>query len=345
MISLLKFILSTQLKRSGINKTISGFTLIELLVAMVMAVLIITPLMAFMINILDSDRKEQAKATSEQEIQAAQDYIARDLEQAVYIYDADGVTRNTNTTTISSSGIADQIPPVKSASSCSPTTGSSPSVCTPILVFWKRELVADSVKINPTSNATDAQNDDGFAYSLVAYYLITNPNQTTNSPWSQEARIGRFQLRGPVNAAYANTTGSTSATGFNPPPLNKSGALLKDKMNQWQATSANYDNQVMTLVDYISTTAPGLTINTGTVASPAAATACPGTNPGAKLVGSQTSGFFACVDANEVLAQVYIRGNALARLQNNNLAYTANTKTYFPSSSIRVQGHGFLFTK
>jgi type II secretory pathway component PulJ len=328
MINSLKFILSTQLKRSGINKTISGFTLIELLVAMVMAVLIITPLMAFMINILDGDRKEQAKATSEQEIQAALDYIARDLDQAVYIYDAEGVSRNTNTTTISSSGIKDQIPPVKSAPNCNPTTVSSPSVCTPILVFWKRELKANSVKINATSNTTDAQNDDGFVYSLVAYYLITNPNQTTNSTWSQEARIGRLQLQGPVNAANANAIGSASDAGFNPPPLNKSGATLKDKMNQWQAASADYTQRVETLIDYVSTTAPS-------------STPCSSPN----LVGSSTSGFFACVDASEVLAQVYIRGNALARLQSNNLTYADSTKTYFPSSSVRVQGHGFLFTK
>ncbi|MEH2046955.1 hormogonium polysaccharide secretion pseudopilin HpsC [Nostoc sp.] len=354
MINSLKFILSTQLKSSGINKTISGFTLIELLVAMIMAVLIITPLMAFMINILDGDRKEQAKATSEQEIQAALDYIARDLEQAVYIYDADGVTRNTNTTTISSSGIADQIPPIKSASSCSPTSGSNPSVCTPILVFWKRQLIADSVGITSSTQTGATNLDDGFAYSLVAYYLITNPNKD-NPTWSQEARIGRFELRGPVNAAYANDNpGKKFNPGFNAPPLNKSGATLKDKMNQWQTAlgaSENYSSStdnpvpVVILVDYISTTAPGFTINTGTVASPAAATDCPGTNPGSKLVGDQKSGFFACVDANEVLAQVYIRGNALARLQNNNPSYNNSTKTYFPSSSIRVQGHGFLFTK
>ncbi|MCC5642108.1 hormogonium polysaccharide secretion pseudopilin HpsC [Nostoc sp. CHAB 5824] len=331
MINSLKFILSTQLKRSGINKTTSGFTLIELLVAMVMAVLIITPLMTFMISILDGDRKEQAKATSEQEIQAALDYIARDLEQAVYIYDADGVTRNTNTTTISSSGIKDQIPPLKSANSCS-----DENICKPILVFWKREFVANSVGITANTQTSDTLTDDGFAYSLVAYYLITNTN-SANSTWSKEARIGRFELRGPVNAAYANDDrGKKFNLGFNPPPLNKSGALLKDKMNQWQTALGASDNyssvanpvQVVTLIDYISTTAPSNT---------------PCSSP--NLVGSQTSGFFACVDANEVLAQVYIRGNALARLQNNNLAYTANTKTYFPSSSIRVQGHGFLFTK
>ncbi|MCF2147370.1 hormogonium polysaccharide secretion pseudopilin HpsC [Desmonostoc muscorum LEGE 12446] len=338
MINSLKFILSIQLKRSGINKTISGFTLIELLVGMIMAILVITPLMAFMINILDTDRKEQAKVTSEQEIQAALDYIARDLQQAVYIYDADGLTRVADTSTISSSGIKDQIPPLKSAPNCDDV-----NICKPILVFWKRELIADSVKINPTSSTSDpAQKDDGFAYSLVGYYLITNTNNA-NTTWSKEARIGRFQLKGPVNAP--NTTISTGDTGFNPPSLNKSGATLKNKMNQWQTASGSYTQRVDTLIDYISTTAPGPTINTGTTASPAAATSCPGTNPSPNLVGSQNSGFFACVDANEVLAQVYIRGNALARVQNNNLAYTDNKKSYFPSATIRVQGRGFLFTK
>jgi prepilin-type N-terminal cleavage/methylation domain-containing protein len=322
MINSLKFILSTQLKRSGINKTISGFTLIELLVAMVMAILIITPLMAFMINILDGDRKEQAKATSEQEIQAALDYINRDLQQAVYIYDADGVTRNADTT-ITNSGIKNQIPPLKSATSCSDST-----ICKPILVFWKRQLIADSVGINASTETSAANTDDGFAYSLVAYYLITNTDGA-NSTWSKEARIGRFELRGPVNATNANTTGSATDSGFNPPSLSKNGTLLKDKMDQWQAASANYSNQVVTLVDYISTTAPS--------------SSAPCSSP--NLVGSQTSGFFACVDANDVLAQVYIRGNALARVQNNNLAYANNTKTYFPSSSIRVQGRGFLFSK
>jgi hypothetical protein len=135
-----------------------------------------------------------------------------------------------------------------------------------------------------------------------------------------------------VNATNANTTGSATDSGFNPPSLNKNGTLLKDKMDQWQAASANYSNQVVTLVDYISTTAP---------TAPSGSAPCSSPN----LVGSQTSGFFACVDANDVLAQVYIRGNALARVQNNNLAYANNTKTYFPSSSIRVQGRGFLFSK
>ncbi|MFQ4144069.1 hormogonium polysaccharide secretion pseudopilin HpsC [Chlorogloeopsis sp. ULAP02] len=328
MINLLKFILSTQFKRSGINKTISGFTLIELLVAMVLAVLVITPLMTFMINVLDSDRKEQAKANSALELQAALDYITRDLQQAIYIYDADGLTRNRNTTTITLSGIQDQIPPVKSAPNCSPISVSNTSVCTPVLVFWKREFIANSVGISSSSQTSTSQTDDGFAYSLVAYYLITNPNQS-NSTWSREARIGRFQIRGQVIAANANTVGTTSDTGFNPPPLDKSGAALKEKMNQWQTSltaSDSYTQRVETLVDYISTTGPGVT--------------CP---TGAQGIG--TNGFYACVNATNILAQVYIRGNALARLQNNNLVYANDRKNYFPSVNAQIQGRGFLFTK
>ena len=129
MRSSLKFILSLKLKCFGINNKNSGFTLIELLIGMVLAILIITPLLGFMIDILDTDRKEQAKATSEQEIQAALDFIERDLQQAVYIYDRDGLTRNTDTTTPTNSGIKNQIPPMKEAPNCK-QTNTDGTVCT-----------------------------------------------------------------------------------------------------------------------------------------------------------------------------------------------------------------------
>lgn len=332
MMSLLKFILRTQLKRSGIHKTISGFTLIELLVAMILAVLIITPLLTFMINILNTDNKEQAKAATEQEIKSALDYMSRDLEQAVYIYDADGLTRNSNTTDITQSGIKDQIPPV------APATGgcesSNASNCQPILVFWKREYISNSAGV---SSSTDTQTDDSFAYSLVAYYLITNPN-SSSSTWSPSARIGRFEIRGNVNAANANTVGTACDPGFNPPPLAQtvSGAALKDKMDQWTnslgtqcssavPSSSTYTQQVFTLVDYISTSSPAVTCSSG------------------QGIGSNTSGFYACVNAANVLAQLYLRGNAFVRINNNNNAqYSSSTSTYFPGASVQVQGRGFL---
>ncbi|MGI8499587.1 MAG: hormogonium polysaccharide secretion pseudopilin HpsC [Hassallia sp.] len=322
MMSSFKFILTLKLKCFGKKNNNSGFTLIELLIGMVIAVLIITPLLGFMIDILDTDRKEQAKATSEQEIQAALDFIERDLQQAVYIYDADGLTRNTNTTP-TNSGIKDQIPPQKGAPNCTDGT-----ICTPILVFWKREYLADSVGV---TSKTDTVKDDGFAYSLVGYYLITN-STGSNTTWSPSARIGRFQIRGKISAAYSNTKGEDSSPGYNPPPLDLTiaGSSLKEKMNQWKADSAaSYTARAETLLDYISTSGPAIT--------------CP---TGSQGIGTNTSGFYACVEAEKVLAKIYLRGNAYVRLNNNNQAqYSNNVASYFPTASIQVQGRGFLPTK
>jgi prepilin-type N-terminal cleavage/methylation domain-containing protein len=77
---------------------VRGFTLIELLVAMLIATLIISTLLTFVISIVDIDRREQAKVESQGEVQAALDYIADDMQEAVYVYNADGMTGNEFTT-------------------------------------------------------------------------------------------------------------------------------------------------------------------------------------------------------------------------------------------------------
>lgn len=336
MRSLLNFILSIRLKSFKKQTSTNGFTLIELLVAMIMAVLIITPLMGFMIDILQTDRREQAKATTEQEMQTAYDYIARDLQQAIYIYDADGITRDRNTTDATLSGIKNQIPPAINAPGCSsptPPSSATPPTCIPILVFWKREFRPNSVGVTSSS---DTNTNDGFAYSLVAYYLIT----TSGSNWSPSARIGRFQITGNVNIGNVNSNGNTSDVGFNPPPLGSTvkGTTLKAKMNQWVASvlpATGYTQPVVTLVDYVYNF-PSATNNS----FPACA------SPNA--VGDNKSGFYACVDATNTIAQVFLRGNAYVRLYNRNtIQYSPNNSdtSFFPVASGSIQGRGFLFTK
>lgn len=93
MKSLLRLLLKTYFKpnRSKVDRTVSGFTLIELLVAMIMTFLILTPLLGFVVDVLNTDRKEQVKSNTEQEIQAALNFIAEDLGQAIYIYDNQGI--------------------------------------------------------------------------------------------------------------------------------------------------------------------------------------------------------------------------------------------------------------
>ena len=59
-----------------------------------MAFLIITPMLAFVVDMLNTDRREQVKSNTEQDIQAAVDFIAQDLSQAIYIYDNNGIKRS-----------------------------------------------------------------------------------------------------------------------------------------------------------------------------------------------------------------------------------------------------------
>jgi type II secretory pathway pseudopilin PulG len=318
-------------------KLTEGFTLIELMIGLVMAFTIITTLLGFMINVMETERKEEAKATSEQEIQTALEYISRDLQQAVYIYDANGIDAIKNQLPATPSGI-DRVP---------------------VLVFWQRELITN---VLPT---VSADKDDAFVYSLVVYYLIRD-TRNAGYNWSKIARIGRWKIR---DGVLANTNdddkiidcpgytekyikGSSSdreefcpSNGFASFDLNIKGTL-EEKMNSWKKAEVAYTMNTFVLIDYIDNT----TIN------PPPATCPPNsTNPNitwSKVTpesfnktdtGKMTS-FYACVDRLNTTAQIFIRGNAKARLNHNaNLNYSLHQKTYFPTASVRVQGRGFLY--
>ncbi|MEA5551288.1 hormogonium polysaccharide secretion pseudopilin HpsC [Anabaena cylindrica UHCC 0172] len=331
MTNTLKLLLRNQLKSSKVIQQASGFTLIELLIGMAMAFLIITPLLGFMISVMNTEQQEQAKANSEQEIQAGLDYIARDLKQAVYIYDADGINALTST---ANSG--PQIP--------------APTDRTPVLVFWKRELVEDVI-----ANSGTADKDDTFVYSLVAYYLIKN-NDTT---WSKAARIGRWQIRdGVVTTSTSDSdsklcTGYTSryvkgptsnpdkycpSTGFEPFDLSQQGTIT-ESMNAWtKKASTTYTADTLVLVDYIDQTTTGAPLAT-----------CPNSASAditwSKVAPTSRTSFYACIDVLNTTSEVFIRGNALARIntQGNNIAYSDGQKTYFPTANTRVQGRGYLY--
>ncbi len=312
MMDTLRFILSSQLKRSRLVHPIGGFTLIELLIAMVLAVLVITPLLGFMVNILSTDRQEQAKANSEQEVQAALDYITRDIQQAVYVYGSTAV--DNVKASLPTSTVVNQVP---------------------VLVFWKRNLLKQAV---------DSQKNDTFVYSLVAYYLIKD--KTPNSSiWSNAARIARWEIKDGV--LTSSTTGSCPGYDSNFCPSPGLGKLIKnqsisvlDNLKIWQTDGTAYTDVLIPLVDFIDHT---------TVLAGAPAATCP---PGyAKLPSSsvdtlQMTGFYACVDEPNTTAQIYLRGNALMRLQNTpDQVYSVNKSNYFPSANALIQGRSYLFTK
>jgi Tfp pilus assembly protein PilW len=334
----LKWLLNNYLKHSQCKKKVSGFTLIELLVAIIVSFLIITPLMTFMISIMDNDRKEQAKSTTEQELKATIDYMTRDLQQAVYIYDADGIN-----------AIRQYLP-----------NYSAKSQNFPVLVFWKRQFISGGLTVSGSTTA----HDDAYTYSLVAYYLINDGDTTT---WSNAARIARFQIKN----AYGSTAADTNFKLFD---LGLTGIDLKSKMNQWKSSdgTASYGTNTPTvLVDYIdqtptssSSTSNPQPLNATTTGGTSSSPRCPSNTqivpdfPGAVPSGTDVvpsttltpnvkiSGFYVCVDSTNTVAEIHLRGNSFARLQSNTLSYDITNPSismYFPQQVTRVQGIGYLY--
>ncbi|MFN4969425.1 MAG: hormogonium polysaccharide secretion pseudopilin HpsC [Pseudanabaena sp.] len=180
---------------------VKGFTLIELLISMLIASVIISTLLAFTVNIMETDRKEQAKVESQSDVQAALNYIADDMQETVYIYNADSLNAN------SPNGIQDQLPAFANSR--------------PILVFWKRKYYAPTDTVNvgggntkavgcleygtTTTNGTCNPNapigSGKYAYSLVAYYLIYDNATGANATWSNAARLGRWELNDGIRAS------------------------------------------------------------------------------------------------------------------------------------------------
>ncbi|NEO37456.1 MAG: prepilin-type N-terminal cleavage/methylation domain-containing protein [Moorea sp. SIOASIH] len=346
MIRLLRTFLAHQLKTNKAKLNHGGFTLIELLVAMIVAVLIIAPLLRFMITIVDTDRKEQAKATSEQEIQAAMDYIARDLEQAVYIYDNSGVERD-NAGKPEESGIRNQIPPIAAAPGCNTDN------CQPVLVFWKRKYFDRTDTVDGKTIGDFTNENDTFVYALVAYYLITDKNDT----WSDIARIGRFEVYDQVTDATStqpNAVGIPASPGFQSFKLSDtSGSSLKEKLNQWTKGAGNYETQAQILVDYIDVIdeddpnnkiEPGCPIVFPQEAPNLSQDEIQKKEEALQVPSNLNGGFYACVDAEKRIAQVFLRGNALARLKNKkeDYEYQPNRSSYFPTVTMQIEGRGSL---
>jgi len=349
----LKLLLKYQLKLATKSPKSGGFTLIELLVGIIISALVLLPLLGFMINIMETDHKEQAKTASEQEVQAALNYISRDLDQAIFIYDGYGLN--------GPNGIGPKLP-------------NNVPGATPVLVFWKRNFLEKALPIaggNPSDckpRGSGNNCDDGFVYSLVSYYLIQDPG-CTDPAWSCTARIGRVELKDKLKDQNNNPDTvlpdyprSEGFTVFDLSPTNPAlaNSTLEQKMNAWPTNLTDpavgdiNKNQPQILIDYIDQTP---------ITNPAVPQAsCPpsvrtgpwpdgitgvSVNPYPNQQAPSTvqqSSFYACVDSEKTTAQVFIRGNALARLRprNSPTEYAAGASAYFPRANILAQGRGFL---
>lgn len=351
----LKFLLIARLKRSSkAHQKSGGFTLLELLVGLVLTFLIIGPLLGFVVNVMNTDRQEQAKVRSEQELQAAMEYISRDLQQAVYIYDSDALNNNYRRfpTATNPSGIKDQLPDASQVPNG-----------VPVLVFWKRKLIPKSLPLDPnaTSCLNPTQCNDAFVYSLVAYYLIKDTNP--NPPWSGTTRIGRFELQDGVqkiDGDYVNQNDPRIGRDQGFKVFNLDQSNVSRSMNTWQNSGESFPAtklpQNNILVDYIDQSTTATAQETYAGATPPYCPPRPAnliaTDPGWKQVPDYTNGgippefqtfsFYACVLSSQNTARVFLRGNALARIKNVVPSYDASLSSFFPTLKTEVKSSAGL---
>lgn len=163
-----------------------GFTLVELLVAVVVGGIISTVLGAILVDMLQNEAREAALNEVQQDLQSAMNFVTSDLTQATYVYDGDCLEgRGTTDDSDFCPGLVNHIPDFG--------TG-----ITPILAMWVLEPVPyDPVsEVIPTdcdglgTDCISVQNARR-AYTLVVYYLDTNPG----GGWQGAARLRRYQLR------------------------------------------------------------------------------------------------------------------------------------------------------
>ncbi|MEG4215693.1 hormogonium polysaccharide secretion pseudopilin HpsC [Microcoleus sp. Pol14C6] len=346
MKSLLRLLLKTQHQRnlSGPAHTEKGMTLVELLVGAIMAFLIITPMLGFVVDMLNTDRREQVKSNTEQDLQAAVDFIAQDLSQAIYIYD----NKDINVGTAANPAIRNQLP----------ENGNPNRI--PILVFWKRQQMKNSVPINQTVTAKPNTCDtrpnecnDTYVLSLVAYYQFKDNDVTWCQPLGVTCptRIARYEIRDGVKnqstlayyTAAETTTGQRKDLAFN-----EKFDLSKPTQNVTEVGELGNPLSTATkpeiLVNYIDNSTanvpapPDCKTTLGVTDPPAPAPAL--TQTDLLTADRSTNSFYACVDTSKNIARVTIRGNSLRRLQANDAEFKTTSSAYFPTATVQVQGLG-----
>lgn len=306
MLSLVRFWLIGVLK--GKSKTTQGndlgFTMIELLISAVVASMIITPILFFVVDVLRTDTREEIKARSEQELQAAADFIRRDLSQAIYIYDGEGVN-----------AIRDQLPHPENV----------------VLVFWKQEFIPNVVPPCNGNRCNDAQ-----VYSLVAYYLQTDASDT----WSGQGRISRLQIKDCPRDRGDCVADIEPDKGFQLPTFGE--GTLQQIMNRWKRDPDHEIKRASreVLIDYIY---PGVVAGLAEDHCKTALglpTEPPPPPEADLLSGDKGSGFFVCVDSRRTAALVNLRMNAAFRIDPNATTFDRNRRSLFPETSFLVKGFG-----
>jgi prepilin-type N-terminal cleavage/methylation domain-containing protein len=194
------------------RKSGAGFTLIELLVALLISGIMISVLLALVVQLMSTNQREAARSDVQRDAQAAIDYISRDLKEAVYVYDGQCLQQGTGVAIVPAS------PPTPASVVCPgllrylPTGLDQAGGKQPVLAFWRLEDLpagiqtycknnadaiapADPTKSNPPLNVQNPLTwpscATGKMYTLVVYSIDSDNLAKT---WRGKARLTRYKL-------------------------------------------------------------------------------------------------------------------------------------------------------
>jgi prepilin-type N-terminal cleavage/methylation domain-containing protein len=132
----------------------SGFTLLELLVALIVGAIITTLVLGFTVSLMKNNQREASRSDTQREVQAAIDYINRDVREAVYVYDGECL----RTAGVKSSAVAPT--PATAENTCPGVLRAIPTQINsaenlPVLAFWRLDPLPDQVLTACSNNAND----------------------------------------------------------------------------------------------------------------------------------------------------------------------------------------------
>jgi len=203
------------LKRINSSKLVcenkAGFSLVELLAVIVTSSIVMSSLLFLTNNLTQANRKEIARSSTQEEMQRALDYIARDLREAVYVYN--GAELNGGRTYESSDDTEVSYKPLLNFLSDKKLPNELEDEDNQIiLAFWKVESIGKD-EIPNCTNVSEANGKalcqnleiERRAYSLIVYVQSKNKPQDT---WKGESRIKRYKLEKYTKATLKDTSTS-----------------------------------------------------------------------------------------------------------------------------------------
>lgn len=234
-----------------------GFTLLELLISVLIGAIITIGLLTLVVSLTQTNQTDTARSETQRDMQAAIDYMAQDVREAVYVYNGycltgTGSALNANNFASECPGVLNYLP-----------SGLNDADTTTVLAFWKSEPLPDGMKrycqaaaaaVNATNSsnaspqALDPKNplwmveNQGVpckanaSYTLVVYALDTS---NTGSIWKGRARLVRYRLSqfqdaaAPAAAFNSLSTVAAAVDAAETRGWANPQALLTSKFTQW----------------------------------------------------------------------------------------------------------------